>query len=158
MPAPVASVPLDPTGILLRDGFQSFMGNALDLDISLWLIEVGLPGMDGGDPIDITTQHNDAYRQVEFRSLITMTEFTAKCAYDPAIITQFAAVINRNTTITRVFPDGTTWAFFGAYRKIEFDPHVEGTFPTLTLTVTPSNRDPVSKGEYGPTVVSVAGT
>lgn len=156
--APVATVRQTPTGIKLEDGYRSTITFANDPNLSLWEIGVGTPGVDGGDPIDTTTMHNSTYRTMAARALKTLTEFTFTAAYDPSVYSDLEAAINVETTVTRTFPDGSTIAFYGFLRMVEFDDLVEGEMPTCTATVTPTNWDPVNKVEAGPTVTSVAGT
>lgn len=157
MAAPSATPRVDPAGLLLEDGYRSVITFATDTNLELWEKTVQPPGMDGGDAIDITTMHNDVWRTAASRALVTLTDSTAVCAYDPVCYTSLLALLNVHTTITHTFPDGSTVAYYGFLRSVEFAELVEGTQPEVTITITPTNRD--SSGvEYGPTVVSVAGT
>lgn len=158
MAAPTASTRLDPTGIMLRDGYRTLVTFTADRDLSVWEIGVTPPGLDGGDPIDTTTMHNDRWRSMSSRALITMTEFSMECAYDPVIYSQALNLINVETTITVRFPDGSTLAFYGFLKTIETNELREGEFPTCTLTVVPTNADPVTGAEENPVLVEVAGT
>lgn len=158
MAAPAASVRVTPGGIFLPDGYQSFLVVALDTDLSIWEKSGGSLGLDGGEPINITTMHNVLWRTMFLRQLITSTEFNVTGAYDPALLTQLLAVLNVPTTITRVFGDGTTVAFYGGLRNAQFGDLVEGQQPEVTITVTPTNYDHINHVEAGPTVVSAAGT
>lgn len=158
MAAPVATVRLDPTGIKLEDGYRSLITIAADVDINLWEIAVGTPGIDGGDAIETTTMHNDDWRTFSPRDLMTLTEFTFTFAYDPQCYTECQNAVNLRTTITRSFRDGSTVAFYGFLKGIEFDPAVEGEMPTGTATIVPTNWDPTNRVEAGPAVVSVAGS
>jgi hypothetical protein len=158
MAAPSPTPRVDPGGIKLDDGYRSLVTIAADTDISLWEIGVTPPGMDGGDPIDTTTMHNDTYRTMASRALKTLTEFTFRFAYDPAVYTQLETNINVETTITITYPDGSTLAFYGFLRSAEFDELVEGTRPEGTATITPTNFDPTNKVEAAPALASVAGT
>ena len=156
--APAPSARVDPVGIYLEDGYRSLIVLAVDTNISLWELGVGTPGMDGGDAIDITNMHNDEYRTMASRALKTLTEFTFTFHFDPAVYTQLESVINVDTTVTRHFPDGSTLAFYGFLRMVEFDEMTEGEVPTGTATITPTNRDPITRAEEGPVLASVAGT
>lgn len=158
MAAPTPTSRATPGGIKLKDGYKSLITVALDTDISFWEKTTKPPGLDGGDPIDQTTMHNEDYRVFLPRSLVTLTPFTFKAAYDPAVITQILAIINIETTLTETFGDQSTLAYYGYVRMIEFDDLVEGTQPECTVTVVPTNWDPVNKVEAGPALASISGT
>lgn len=159
MAAPIPTARQDPTGIMMTDGYRSLITFATDPDIELWEKgPIGAPGIDGGEAIETTTHHNDTYRTMASRALRTLTEFTFEFGYDPTIYTAGEALINYETTITRSYPDGSTLAFYGYLRMIEFADLQEGEVPTGTCTVTPTNFDPVNKVEAGPVMTSVAGT
>lgn len=147
-----------PGGFRLDDGYQALVAFAGNPNAVFFEIEVGQPGFDGGDPINTTTQHNTTVRTFAPRSLVTATPFTIKAAYDPClgqeVISQMANVPD---AITIHYPDGSTQAFWGYLQKVEFDPMVEGTMPTATLTIVPTNFDPVNCVESLPVFVC-AGT
>ena len=158
MAAPVATLRQDPTGIKLDDGYRTLVTFATDPDICFWEKEVTPPGLDGGDAVETFTMHNDRWRTMAPRALITMTEFELTCAYDPAIYTAALALVNVKTTVTVQFPDGSTLAFYGYLRTFEPDALSEGEQPEATITVQPTNADPQTGAEEGPVLVSVAGT
>jgi hypothetical protein len=158
MPAPAATVRQDPAGILLEDGYRSLITFSLDPDIDIWELGVKPPDLSAGGSIDITTMHNDRWRTMAGRALLTLGESSVRFLYDPACYTQFLAIMGENQTITQTFSDGSTIAYFGIPDNLSFDEMVEGEPPSGTLTIIPTNRDPVSKDEFGPTVTSVAGT
>lgn len=158
MAAPSATVRQTPSGRWLKDGYQVLVTFALDPDISLWEKTVTPPGMDGGDAIDQTTQHNADWRTSAPRGLVTLTESTFTAAYDPACYSQLLAILNRETTITERFADGSTIAYYGFLRVFQPDAMSEGTQPEATVTITPTNWDPSGNTEEGPTITSVAGT
>lgn len=158
MAAPAVVVRVEPSGIPLHDGMKCVKACAADLNILLYEIETGIPGVDGGDPIDTSTQWNDDYRTMRSRQLKTLTEHTVKFAYDPAALGEIDAIINNETSWTDLFPDGSTYSYYGFARMVEYDPLVEGTMPTGTLTICPTNWDPVNRVEAGPVLVNVAGT
>ncbi len=158
MAAPVASARVDPVGIKLTDGYRTLVTFAADTDISFWEKAITPPGLEGGDPIDTTTMHNDTYRTMASRALKTMTPFQMTAGYDPAILTQVLALINVETTVTVTFPDGSTWAFYGFLKNFVPGQLVEGTFPEATIEVVPTNADPTTGAEEAAVLVSVAGT
>lgn len=158
MTAPAATARSTPAGIMLENGFSSLITFAADPDISLWEIDVGVTGISGGDAINIKTMWNDVWAPKAPQALKEQTEAQTKFAYDPALKSQIAALINVRTTITKLYPDGSTEAYYGYLREVEFDQLKDGEFPTGTLTEQPTNWDPTAHAEAGPTIVSVAGT
>lgn len=158
MAAPSPTVRVAPTGIKLRDGFSSLVTFATDSNINLWEMEVTPPGVDGGPAIPQTTMHNTAWETFAAQALKTLTESSFKFAYDPAAYDEINALVNVATTITKQFKDGSTLAFYGYLRQVQFDPLVKGSQPTGTATVQPTNYDHVNNVEAGPVMTSVAGT
>jgi len=143
---------------MLEDGYQSLVTIAADTNIDFWEKTSQPPGLDGGEPIPITTMHNVLYRTFVARELITLTPISFTAAYDPAVYDQILAVLNVHTTITVSFSDGSTIAFYGYLQKFEAAALVEGTQPEATITIVPTNYDPVNHVEAGPVVTSVTGT
>lgn len=155
-PTPAARV--TPAGIPLKDGYKTTLTITFDTDISFWEVSVTPPGIDGGDGIDQTTMHNNRFRVMLNRALITLTEMQCSAAYDPAVYDQIISAVNVNTTLTVTFPDLSTLAFYGFLRVFQPDALVEGTQPRATVTIQPSNWDPTNKVENGPLLTSVSGT
>jgi len=141
MVAPSATSRTTPSGDLLENGYQSLITIAADADIDLWEKSVQPPSMDGGDPIDVTTQHNTTYRTKAASALIDVGETTHTVGYDPAVYDQIIAILNTETTITITFPDGSTLAYYGFLRTFEPSDLSEGEFPEASITITPTNRD-----------------
>jgi hypothetical protein len=155
---PVTTVRQTPLGIRLDDGHSTKIAFERDPDISFWEKTVKPPGIDGGDAVDIQTMHNVTWRPRAPRQLKTLTDLTLKVAYDPAVFTQILALCNVEGSITCIFPDGSTYSFFGFLRVFDPDDNAEGTQPTATITITPTNVDPVTGAEAGPVLIEVAGT
>lgn len=160
MAAPAATVRGDPNtnGIPLPDGYQSLVTFETDADIELWEKTVTPPGIDGGDAVESTTMHNTTWRTFHPRNLKTLTEHSFTAAYDPDVYDQIVALCNVETTITVLFPDGSTLAFYGYLKNFEPSEMSEGEQPEATVTVQPTNWDHVNDVEAGPTVVEVSGT
>lgn len=157
MAAPSAGTRSTPAGIRLRDGFATKICFTADTDVSLWEISVSPPGADGGDAVDTTTMWNTTYRTKYPRTLKEITDSSFTAAYDPTVLTQIIALVNVATTVTVIFPDGSTWAFFGYLRSFEPDEITEGEMPTATVNIVATNTD-TSFAEQAPAVSSVAGT
>ena len=138
-PAPVTRGA--PTGTLLENGYQALITIGLDTDIDFWEKSVQPPSMDGGDSIDVTTQHNTTYRTRASSALVDLGETSHTVGNDPKIYDQILSVINTATTITVTFPDGSTLAYYGYLRTFEPSELSEGEFPEASVTITPTNRD-----------------
>ena len=158
MAAPVPHSLGTPAGIKLDNGHATRIVFDHAPTASLWEKQVKPPGLDGGDPIDTTTMRNTTYRTMAPRSLLTLTEMTTTCAYDPNAYNQLVGLINVRTTVTVIFPEGSTLAFFGYLQKFEINDHSEGEQPEATVTIVPTNFDHVNKVEAGPVLTAVAGT
>ena len=158
MAAPTATPRVTPTGIWLEKGYQALVTLALDTNIELWEKTVQPPGLDGGEKIDTTTQHNTTYRTFAPRALVTGSDCKFKCAYDPTAYTSILAVINEPTTITVTFPDGSTVAFYGYLQAFQPDAMEEGKQPEADVNIVCTNYDHTAHTEAGPTITSVAGT
>lgn len=158
MAAPVASTRGTPTGIKLADGFPSTIGFAAAPGVNLWEKTVKPPGIDGGDGIPQTTMLNSKWHTFAARKLVKLTDPTAKCAYDPDCYSTLLGIINVNTTVTITFADGSTLAFYGFLKMFDVSELSEGAQPEATVTIFPTNFDPVNKVEAGPVMTSVPGT
>lgn len=158
MAAPTPTARGTPSGIRLDDGFSSKITFAAAPTVSLWEKTVKPPGLDGGEKVETTTMHNVTYRTMGPRQLKTLMDTTTKCAYDPIIYQTVLALINVRTTITVSFPDGSTLAFFGYLQKFEPDELQEGTQPEATVTIVPTNYDPVGHAEAAAVLTNVVGT
>lgn len=158
MTAPVAGSRTTPGGIPLRDGHPTKIAFAADPDVSFWEKTVKPPALDGGDPIDLTTMHNTTYRTNGPRALLTLGEVSVTAEYDPNVYNNIIALINVETTVTILFADGSTLAFFGFLRTFDPQEISEGNPPLASISITPTNWDPVAHVEAGPVLTSAAGT
>ncbi len=158
MTAPSASARSTPSGRRLGDGYQTLVAFAADTNIEFWEKSVTPPGIDGGESIDTTTQHNTTWRTKSPSRLKTLTEFSMTAFYDPVVYTSIVALINVRTTVTVHFPDGSSLAFYGYLKSFQPDALEEGTMPTATVTVVPTNQDPTTCTEESPVYVAGTGT
>lgn len=158
MSAPVATTRIAPVGIMLKNGFRSLITFSQDPNISLWEKQVTPSPTDGGEPIDQTTMWNVAYETKAPQGLKSGGPGQYTCAYDPIGLTQLEAIINVEGTITELFCDGSTRAYFGYVQKATPAALVPGTQPEMTVDWVRTDWDPVGKVEAGPVVVEVAGT
>lgn len=158
MSAPTATVRGTPAGIKLKEGFRIKHTFARNTTLSVWEIGVAAPGIDGGEPVEQTTQHNVDWETMAPRQLKKLTSFTFTAAFDPDVYNQLLLLINAEDTCTETFPDGSTLAYFGYLQKADIDTLERGKQPTMSITVCPTNFDPVGKVEAGPVLTSVSGT
>lgn len=158
MAAPTPTARATPGGIKLPDGFVTKVTFAADTDFSVWEKTTTPPPLEGGDPIDQTTQHNVDYVTKSAQQLIDVGESTFTAAYDPAAYTQALALINVETTITYSFFDGSTLCFYGYLKTFAPGTMQRGTQPEATVTIVATNWDYVNKVEAGPVLTSVSGT
>ncbi len=160
MTAPTASSRGNPdsVGIKLPDGYATLVTLAFNPLIKFWEKTVTPPGVDGGDAIEQTTMHNSVWRTMAPRSLKTLTDLEITAAYDPDVYNQIISRINVVTTVTVTFIDDSTIAFYGFIRLFEPQSAEEGTQPEATITITPTNFDPVARVEEGPVIVETSGT
>lgn len=158
MGVPTTTARQTPAGIKLDDGYQTVIAFAADPDVSLWEMTVQPPGLDGGDPIETSTMHNANLRTMSSRQLKTMTPMTTTAAYDPNLYNNLNALINVETSITVIFPDGSTLAFFGFLQKFDPSELKEGEMPTASITIVPTNVDPATGTEAEFVLTSAVGT
>jgi len=150
MVAPTPTARVTPNAPRLKDGFSSLITFAADSDVALWEIGVKPPGQDGGDEIDTTTMHNVTYRSRSPRALITLTNSTARFAYNPKFYTELLTLLNVETTITQTFPNSDTLAYYGFLKNVEPEELVEGEMPIASATIVPTNADPSTGSEEAP--------
>lgn len=150
MTAPAVTARSAPVGPRMDDGHKTLIAFAADPDVSLWEKTVTPPGLDGGDAIETTTMHNNVLRTMAARQLKTLTDMTTMVAYLPAAFTQLLALINIETSITLHWPNNSSLSFYGYLRTFEPGDISEGEQPEATVTITPTNVDPVTRGEELP--------
>jgi len=156
MAAPAPAVRVTPPGIAMKDGYQSLVTFEDHEDIEFWEKIVQAPGIDGGDPIDTTTMHNTRWRVFRSRALFTLTEFDLTVAYDPVLYDSILLLCNLETTVTILFSNNDTLAFYGYLVRFDGDDMSEGEQPEGTITVQPTNWDPVNGVEEDPVLTQAA--
>ena len=146
-----------PNGIRLDDGYRTLVAFTGKEDVAFWEKTIGPPALDGGDPIDTTTMHNGSnfptelgFRTKASRALVTLEDFTMTAAYDPKAYVDMLDILNKETTVTIHFPDGSSYAFYGFLQTFEPGDLEEGSQPEATLTVAVTNQDPVDGTEQKP--------
>lgn len=159
MANPVTTARGTPSGIRMNDGHSTKIAFAVLSNASFWEKNVGVPGIDGGEAINISNMHNTTWRTMVPRALKTLTPFTVTALWDPRLLgTLNTTLVNNPGSITVHFPDTTTYDFFGYLQKGEPQPHEEGAPPEIQLTIVPTNYDPVNRVEAGPVLTEVTGS
>lgn len=158
MAAPTVTTRTAPVGIPLTEGYQILLAMSQDPDISIWEKTIKLPGIDAGDAIDITTQHNTKWTTMVSGALLTLTEFTVVGSFDPDAYNQLIAIMRVNGAMTIHLPDGSTISFFAYVKAVEGPEGKRKEQPDMTVTIQPTNYDPVNRVEADPVISSVAGT
>lgn len=147
-----------PAGTKLDDGFSIKIAFAVDPDISFWEKTVTPPGIDGGDKIPTTTQHNVAWRTFAARALKELTDGSINAAYDPEVIEQINSIINQPGEITIHFPDTSKLVVYGYLKSFTPAALSEGEQPTADITIVFTNYNPNTGAEVGPVFIDNSGT
>lgn len=158
MAAPAVTDRGVPAGIKLKEGFRIEYAFSINPTVSLWEKDVMPVGIDGGEPVDNTTQHNCLWRTVRPRVLQTATPLTCKSAYDPQVYSQILALVNKEGSITIWFPDYSNVSFFGYLKSFKPNAQEEGKQPEADVEIIPTNWDPVNNVEQGPIYAAASGT
>lgn len=147
-----------PVGRFLEDGYSTKIAFASDPDVSFWEKSVTPPGIDGGDAIETSTMHNTTWRTMASRALKTLTDLTVVAAYDPRVYDQIVALCNVPDLITLHWPNLGTLEFWGFLKSFTPGENVEGTQPTATVIITPTNTHGTTGAEVAPNYISGVGT
>ena len=99
--------------------------------------------IDMGGENDTTTMRNEHWRTRQPKKLKTLTNMSVTGAYDAELYddAQILALIGVNQEITVTFPDLDTLVFWGWLDKFTPGEISEGSQPTATLEIIPSNQD-----------------
>ena len=143
------------TTVALKDGFSTII-KLTGADVTFWEKAVTPPGLDGGEPIDITTMRNISVRTKSARDLYDVTPAALNVAYDPTVYDSIIAAININQSIVITFPDGGTLTWYGYLQKFTPEALEEGKQPMAAISLVPTNiTDDV---ETIPVMVAGSGT
>lgn len=130
-----------PTGTVLEDGHQTLIAFAADDDVDFWEKSVGAPPLQGGDAIDITSQHNSIWHTSAPASLIDVGDISLTVSYDPGVYDQIINnLINVNGWITVTFPNGDTVDFVGYLQSFEPEELTPGEQPEASITIVVTNQ------------------
>lgn len=143
----------------LKDGFPTtvaFTGLS-GPNVTFWEIETQPPGIDGGEPINITTMRNTALRTRAPRHLYDVTPVSIRAAYDPTVYDTIIANVNVNVEIITTMPDGATITWWGYLQRFVPEPNREGQQPVAAITLVPTNLNN-SGVETAPVTMAGSGT
>lgn len=142
-----------PAGTRLDDGHSTTITFELNTTASLWEVAVTPPGVDGGEPVDITTMRNLIWRTMNPRKLKTLTPANFSAAYESVKLVLIGDMVNKNQLITVTFPNGSTLVFWGYLQRFEPQEIVEGQQPRANCVIQPTNHNNAGV-EVGPTVTN----
>ena len=95
------------------------------------------PPIEGGDPIDITTLENTAWRTKVLKQLKDLGECSFTGIWDPA--KHISAPVNENGPVVFTGPDGDSITFQGGLTTFESGDIVEGEYPECSGTLVATN-------------------
>ena len=142
---------------ILEDGFKTIITLTSPSTILLEEISVTAPGLSNGGGIDQTTMRNTAWRTMAPKQLLTLTPVSVTVKYNPEVEDQLLAAdgIGANQSIILTWPDLSTLTFWGFIDEFTPGDLVEGSLPTATMTIIPTNRNG-SNAETAPVFTAAA--
>jgi len=155
-PTPTPMADRIPGGNRFKNGYRLLIVFANNPTLALWERGVMLSGVDAGDMIDITTQHNNVLRQMAFRALKTITDASFEAGFDQNYMTQMLAQCGVNTSVTVYMPTGDGVCFHGGLKSMAPPSVFDGDFPVATCTLSITNIDPADGSESAPVFVAHA--
>lgn len=121
-----------------------FFDNPDDLNLAtvqFWEISVTPPGIMGGGANRTSTMRNTTYHTKQPKSLIELSDCTAKVSYHPEIYESILEIILVNKWIRITWPDGNMLGFWGWLDEIKFGDVQSGEQPEADITIICSNQD-----------------
>jgi hypothetical protein len=100
-------------------------------------------GIEGGDPIDITTNDNTSLRSFAPRTLATETPINLEVTYNQTDKAALEALANTSDDIRTEYPDNTTELTSGWIRSVIANQATSGEQPTANLVVERQGEAPV---------------
>ena len=130
-----------PLGTMLTNGYQSLIAISNNTEISFWEKTVQPVGLDGGEPIDVTTQHNTTIKTKAPQALPELTASSITAAFDPIVLNHILAagvgneILNHNQLISHHMPDTSQWDTYGFFRSFIPAAFANGTHPEATIVI-----------------------
>lgn len=140
----------------LHDGFPTTI-TITGAGVTFWEKTVQPPGIDGGEPIEITNMRNASLRTRAPRHLYDVTPQRLTVGYDPTVYDTIIANVNVNKEIVTNHPDGATTTWWGFLKSFVPGQNQEGQQPTADIELVPTNVNG-SGTETAPVTVAGTGT
>ncbi len=158
MAAPAITARTLPTGYRLPEGFKITIAFAFKNTVQFWEKAVKPGGIENGEPLPFTTQHNINWHTFRPRALKTRGHYTATVAYDPDVLPDIVTMCGKEDSVTIHWPEGSTDSFYGYLMKFEPKELKEGEPPDADIEIAVTNWDYVNSVEQGPVFTAAAGT
>lgn len=126
---------------MLEEGYQCLYEFSQNPALKIYQIEVTPPSLDGGGPIDETTQHNEEVTTQSPKTLKRIGQAKITCGYEGLTFSEVWALLNQNGVITCTFPDGKGFEQWGWIDKFTPTGMSEGNRPTAEVIIEWSNHD-----------------
>lgn len=94
-------------------------------------------GVDGQDPVDVTTNAKTTYREKYPRALKELTNGSGTVAYDPAQTAAITAAVNVKQVIRVDFLEGDCCSFYGFLKSFQPGELGDGEQPTAEIELVP---------------------
>lgn len=161
MPAtpPAPSPRVAPVGKKLDDPFPTTVAFSAKPSLGLWEKSITPPGIDGREPIDVTTMFNQHVTGKAPRVLKDFTNAKGKYQYDPSKLADYITMINQRQTLTTWFASGDSWCYYGYIQKFTPTENSDSTEPPMAdVEVVVTNIDPATNLEALPVMTPSSGT
>ena len=119
----------------------SFGGASSGVTLLVYEKEITPPGVSGGGANETSTLRNSTWRTNSPKGLISLSEASFQCAYDPECYDEIIAMLNDNQEVVITFPDDSTLTFWAWIDSFTPGPMTEGAQATADVTIIPSNQN-----------------
>lgn len=158
--APTTTVRVQPAAPFngMPDGFGAKIAFNRRPAIQIWEKKMKMWSMDGGDPVDQSTNWNEKVRTKSTRVLTEFQAIVVEAGYDSdAYGDIYNGLMNAEGSITVYWRSGAKLDFYGALRKAEPSDLEDGNKPMISLTIEFTCRD-ANGLEVAPVYTAAAGT
>jgi hypothetical protein len=156
MAAPSYTARQTPAGKKLKSGWRTLITLSADPNIEFHEVECK-PLSYSVALIDDTTQHSVRYEQQSCETLIKSGNMELTVEYDPVCNQSIRAQLGVHQTISILYPDLATEAFFGAVVEWNPEPLKRGEKPKASVVIAHLGQD-ANCIEQGPVYVAGPGT
>lgn len=155
MADPVAVDRIPPLANWMKNGFRILIVFSEAPDVAFAEVSITPPGILGGEAIKTSNQFNEEWHTKAARILKELTDTKVQAMWIPASLTAIKGLINKEQTITLMFPTDpcVKMAFFGYLRDAkpgEFNEHsTEPPMIELDIVATMCDPDDPNRAEAG---------